>query len=240
MGDLRSKELGKSRLVPGSPPPSPRPGLQSLAAALSRVEAVVETQNEVFVWSLPPGFAGPISLSHHWRSGWQAPGQLVGGYCVSISLIVSKSLGKQEGMCVKEFDPGFFVSLSSKAGSANCSKKSRLCSSRQERSFSSESRGRAGRLRGWESRALPSPWSREQAPGFPCCCDKRLRADAGFSVPRPGVGGASPGFPPEVGSVPEEQPCAAEPKGPCVLQASGMACDKKQITHLAVPSPAVR
>lgn len=138
MGDLlRLKELVQVLPCPPLPTPNPlRLGLQSLAAALSRGEAVPQTQNEVFVWSPPPGFAGPISLSHHSRSGWQAPSQLVGGYYVSISLIVSKSLGKQEGISLKEFDPGFFASLPSKAHSANCSKKSRLCSSRQEKSFS--------------------------------------------------------------------------------------------------------
>lgn len=145
---LKTQRISTSPAWPPAPlPQPPAQGLQSLAAAPSRVGTAPETQNEVFVWSLPPAFAGSISLSQHLRSGWQAPGQLVGGYYVSISLIVSKSLSKQEGISVKELDPGFFVSLSSKAGSADCSKKSRLCSSRQERSFSSESRGWPGRLR---------------------------------------------------------------------------------------------
>lgn len=38
---------------------------------------------------------------------------------------------------------------------------------------------------------------------------------------------------------PEKQPGPAEPKVHCVLEASqGQACDKEQITHLALPSPA--
>ena len=145
---LKTQKISASPAWASAPlPPACCPGLRSLAAAPSRVEAAPPTQNEVFVWSLPPGYAASISLSHHLRSGWQAPGQLVGGYYVSISLVISKSLGKQEGIRVKELDPGCFVSLSSKAGSADCSKKSRLCLSCQERSFSSVSRGWAGRLR---------------------------------------------------------------------------------------------
>lgn len=179
------------------------------------MEAAPETQNEVFVWSLSPGFAGSISLSHHSRSGWQAPGQLLGGDYVSISLIVSKSLGKQEGISVKELDPGFFLSLSSKVGSAACSKKSRLRSSRRENSFSFESRAWAGRLRELIEQGAGA-W-------LLCCCDKRLRADAGFSVPGLDARVASPGFPP-VST--KEQPRTEEPKGPCVLQ--GPAFDKEQ------------
>lgn len=53
----------------------------------------------------------------------QAPGQLFRGYYVSMSLIISKSLDKQEGINIQGFDPRFFVKLSSKAGPANCSKK---------------------------------------------------------------------------------------------------------------------
>lgn len=63
--------------------------------------------------------------------------------------------------------------------------------------------------------------------------------------PGQGVGSASPGFHPETGKAlpapQEEQPCAAEPKGPSVLQASqGQVCDEEQVIHWAVPSPAVR
>ena len=116
---LKTQRISASPAWPPALHPQPAArGRQSLAAAPSRVETVPETQNEVFVWSLPPAFAGSISLSQYSRSGWQAPGQLVGGYYVSISLIVSKSLSKQERISVKELDPGFFVSLSSKAGSA--------------------------------------------------------------------------------------------------------------------------
>lgn len=83
----------------------------------------------------------------------------VGGYYVSISLIVSKSLHKQEGISLKEFDPGFFASLSSRACCANCSKKSRLCPPGQEEPLASGSRGRAGRL---------------QAPGSPAAVIRGL------------------------------------------------------------------
>lgn len=61
---------------------------------------------------------------------------------------------------------------------------------------------------GWEvegadrAGALPSHWSRQWAPGSLAAMIKRLRADAGFSVPRLGIGGASPGFSPEAAGVP--------------------------------------
>lgn len=114
MGDLRPKGSGQVRPGPAAARPSPALGPPAPGSCPVQGGGSAETQNEVFVWSLPPGFAGPVSLSHHSRSGWQTPGWLVGGYYVSIGLIVSKSLGKQEGISIKEFDPGFFVSLSSK------------------------------------------------------------------------------------------------------------------------------
>lgn len=78
-GGLKTQGISAGPARPPAPHRQPPgPGLQTLAAAPSRVEAVPETQNEVFVWSPPPGFAGPISLSHHSRSGRQAPGQLDG------------------------------------------------------------------------------------------------------------------------------------------------------------------
>jgi hypothetical protein len=102
-------------------------------------------QNEVFVGACHQVSQGPfpchtIAVS----SVPQAPGQLVRGYYVCITLIVSKSVDKQEGISVRGFDPRFFVRLASKAGSANCSKKSPLNPSCQARSFSSESRAGLG------------------------------------------------------------------------------------------------
>lgn len=56
------------------------------------------------------GFHRPISLSHYLSEFWHAgPGQLFRGYYVSISLIISKSLDKQEGISLPGFDAGFFM-----------------------------------------------------------------------------------------------------------------------------------
>lgn len=41
----------------------------------------------------------------------QGPGQLFRSYYVFISLIISKSLDKQEGIGLPGFDPGFFMGL---------------------------------------------------------------------------------------------------------------------------------
>lgn len=70
--DLKPKELAQVLLWPQLTAPAPQLGLLSLAAAWTGVEAAPETQNEVFVWSLPPRSIGPISLSHHLIEFWLA------------------------------------------------------------------------------------------------------------------------------------------------------------------------
>lgn len=147
-----------------------------------------------------------------------------------LHLIVSESLGKQEGIGLKERDPGLSGRLRSRAGCADCSKQPPLASG----GHFPLGEEPAGAGEGPIERGPPSLVPGAGAGAWlPRCCDKRLRADPGISVPRLGWGRrvdvpvqvppSSPPPPPESGSVhptpPGEQPGAAEAKVPCVLEA---------------------
>lgn len=146
-GTEDSRNQCEALLAAGSPPPAPGGGPPSLAVAPSRVGQCWGLRMRSLSGACHQVLQGlfPCHTTEVWLAG---SGQRVGGYYVSISLIVSKSLGKQEGISLKEFDPGFFGSLSSNAGSADCSKKSRLFLSPREVIFFWEWRP------GWEAEGL--------------------------------------------------------------------------------------
>lgn len=195
MGDLRFEELVQvpPGLAAGSPPARPpqppgrasgpwqllRPGWRQCRGLRMRSLSGAATRFRRAHFLVTPPEAW---LAGSWPASWRI---------LCLHLIVSKSLGKQEGIGLKERDPGLFGRLPSRAGSADCSNKSPLAS--RGHFLLGVETGLGGR---GADRARPSLVPGAGAGAWlPCCCDKQLRADPGVSMPRLGVGRASPGPP---------------------------------------------
>lgn len=99
MGDLRFEEL--AQVLPGlAARPSPRPGLRALAAAPARVEAVPGLRMRSL-----SGAATSVRRAHFLVTppeAWLAGSRPAGWRILCLHLIVSKSLGKQEGIGLKK------------------------------------------------------------------------------------------------------------------------------------------